>query len=342
MSRFSHRAEVLYSNRARVLELFADILDYPVVGLARKAAECVALIKSVQPQAAALLASFQSFAEETSVGKLQEVYSGFFDLNSICHPYVGYQLFGENYKRSVFLVELKKSYRSGGFESDPTEMPDRLSIVLRFAAQNEGDDIDALLNKGLLPALERMTTKPETESHQHGPADIDGDTGIERAKLDDRDLRKQLKAQQREARKLLEGQSQEDDRKQLKGQGQGDVLEGGFLLAMSDDYDIEEAEKRAHPYHQVLDSLRLLLNEGMTKKRADRSVEQERVLSWTRERFNLDEDETIMVSELPCSDPGCPPVETHVVFWTEAGRQHFKVYKPLAEVAADDLLDWRA
>jgi len=342
MSRFSHRADVLYTNRSKVLGLFADMLDYPDVGLEHKAAECVALVKSVQPQAAALLASFRDFAEKTPVGKLQEVYSGFFDLNSICHPYIGYQLFGENYKRSVFLIELKKSYRTSGFEPDSSEMPDRLSIVLRFASQNDGDDIDGLLNNGLLPSLERMTTKPETEGHTHGAADIDGDTGIERAKLDDRDLRKQIKAQQREARKLLEGQSQEDDRKQLKGQGQGDVLEGGFLLAMSEDYDVEEAEKRAHPYHQVLDSLRLLLSEGMTKKRADRSAEQERVLSWTRERFNLDEDETIMVSELPCSDPGCPPVETHVVFWTQAGRQHFKVYKPLAEVAADDLLDWRA
>jgi nitrate reductase delta subunit len=342
MSRFSHRADVLYSNRSKVLELFADILDYPVPDLDRKASECAALVRAVQPQAAALLESFRSFAQEVTVGKLQEVYSGFFDLNSICHPYVGYQLFGENYKRSIFLVELKKSYRASGFESSAAEIPDRLSIMLRFAAQSDSEDVDALLNKGLLPALERMTTKPETESHQHGPADIDGDTGIERAKLDDRELRKQIKDQQREARKALEGQNQNDDRKQMKGQSQGDVLEGGFLLAMSEDYDVEEVEKRTHPYHQVLDALRLLLNDGMTKNRADRSAEQERVLGWTRERFNLDEDETIMVSELPCSDPGCPPVETHVVFWTQAGRQHFKVYKPLAEVAADDLLDWRA
>ena len=120
------------------------------------------------------------------------------------------------------------------------------------------------------------------------------------------------------------------------------MLENGFLLAMSEDYELADIEKLAHPYHQALDALRLVLHEGMTKKGADRSAEQERVLGWTRERFKLDEDETIMVSELPCSDPGCPPVETHVVFWTEAGRQHFKVFKPLAEVAADDLLDWRA
>ena len=39
-------------------------------------------------------------------------------------------------------------------------------------------------------------------------ADIDGDTGIERAKLDDRELRKQMKGQQREARKKLKGREQ--------------------------------------------------------------------------------------------------------------------------------------
>jgi nitrate reductase delta subunit len=342
MSRFSHRADVLYSHRAKVLGLFADILDYPAPDLARKTAECAALIGAAQRQAATLLDSFRSFAEETPLGKLQEVYSGFFDLNSICHPYVGYQLFGENYKRSVFLVGLKKSYRAEGFEASADEIPDRLSIVLRFAAQSKSGDVDDLLARGLLPALERMTTKPETEGHQHGTADIDGDTGIERGKIDERDDRKLRKSLEQAARKQLNGQSQGDERKQLKGQGQGDLLEAGFLLAMSEDYDIEDVEKRAHPYHQALDALRLLLHEGMTKKGADRSSEQERVLAWTRERFKLDDEDSIMVSELPCSDPGCPPVETHVVFWTQAGRQHFKVFKPLAEVAADDLLDWRA
>ena len=320
MSRFSNRAEILFSRRAAVLGLFADILDYPAPGLARKAAECAALIGAAQPEAAALLESFHGFAEETSLGKLQEVYSGFFDLNSICHPYVGYQLFGENYKRSSLLVGLKKAYRAEGFEADTSDIPDRLSIVLRYVAQSKGgEEIDELLNRGLLPALERMTTKPESDAHHHdGAIDIDGHTGIERAKLDDR-----------------------DERKQLKGQAQGGTLAGGFLLAMSEDYDKDAAEKRVHPYHQALEALRLLLEVGLTKKSPGLSAEQERVRTWAREHFNLGEDETIMVSELPCSDPGCPPVETHLVFWTQAGRQQFKVFKPLAEVLPDDLLGLR-
>jgi nitrate reductase delta subunit len=321
MALFSNRAEVLFSRRAQLLELFADILDYPAPGLAEKAVECATLIGTAQPEAAALLRSFHEFAEEKPLGKLQEIYSGFFDLNSICHPYIGYQLFGENYKRSVLLIELKKAYRAAGFEASPAEIVDRLSVVLRFIAQSRGgEDIDELLNRGVLPALARMTTKPETDAHQHdGAVDVDGDTGIERAKLDDR-----------------------EERRQLKGQSQGDILGPGFLLAMSDDYDSHDAgQKRAHPYHQALEALRLLVDLGLTKKTPGISAEQERVRTWAREHFNLPEDETIMVSELPCSDPGCPPVETHLVFWKQGGRHQFKVFKPLAEVVPDDLLGLR-
>ena len=63
----------------------------------------------------------------------------------------------------------------------------------------------------------------------------------------------------------------------------------------------------------------------------------DRVRDWTRTRFALTDDETIMVSEMACSVPGCPPIETHLVFWTAAGRHHFKIFKPLAAVIEDDL-----
>jgi len=63
----------------------------------------------------------------------------------------------------------------------------------------------------------------------------------------------------------------------------------------------------------------------------------DRVREWTRARFKLMEDETVMASEVSCAIPGCPPIETLVVFWTAAGRHHFKVFKPVADVAEDDL-----
>jgi nitrate reductase delta subunit len=76
---------------------------------------------------------------------------------------------------------------------------------------------------------------------------------------------------------------------------------------------------------------------GFTTKRPDRAAAVAHVRGWTKARFALTDDETVMVSELACGVPGCPPIETHVVFWTPAGRHHFKIFKPLAQVTEDDL-----
>jgi hypothetical protein len=72
-------------------------------------------------------------------------------------------------------------------------------------------------------------------------------------------------------------------------------------------------------------------------KRGADGTALDRVRDWTRARFKLVEDEAVMVSEVACGVPGCPPIETHVVFWTALGRHYFKVFKPLADVAEDDL-----
>ena len=72
-------------------------------------------------------------------------------------------------------------------------------------------------------------------------------------------------------------------------------------------------------------------------KRQDHGPALDRVRDWTRGRFALADDETVMATQIACTVPGCPPIETHIVFWTALGRHHFKVFKPVAEVAEDDL-----
>ena len=68
----------------------------------------------------------------------------------------------------------------------------------------------------------------------------------------------------------------------------------------------------------------------------------ERVAAQTRQRFNLPADTVVFVAQLACSSPGCPPLETVVVFWTAAGVRHrFKIFKTVNEITAEDLpYDW--
>jgi len=76
---------------------------------------------------------------------------------------------------------------------------------------------------------------------------------------------------------------------------------------------------------------------GFAKKSPEHLAALERVRTWTRERFKLCDDAAILVAEVACGLPGCPPLETVVAFWADEKRHHFKVFKPIAEVVPDDL-----
>ena len=76
----------------------------------------------------------------------------------------------------------------------------------------------------------------------------------------------------------------------------------------------------------------------LSKRSPEHYAALDRVKAWTRERFGLPEEAAIMVAEVTCSVPGCPPLETAVAFWTAIDRRHqFKVFKPVEQVALDDL-----
>ncbi len=81
---------------------------------------------------------------------------------------------------------------------------------------------------------------------------------------------------------------------------------------------------------------------GPSRRNAATRRHIRRVRDIARERFRLAEDEVLTVAEIECALPGCPPVETVIVFWTQNGEQrhHYKIFKPVAGVTEDDLPPW--
>jgi len=74
------------------------------------------------------------------------------------------------------------------------------------------------------------------------------------------------------------------------------------------------------------------------KRSAGTLAASERLKAWTRRRFALEDDCVVFVTELSCGLPGCPPLETIVAFWSAPDTRHqFKFFKPLQEIAEDDL-----
>ncbi|MEM7094264.1 MAG: hypothetical protein AAF567_14775 [Actinomycetota bacterium] len=47
----------------------------------------------------------------------------------------------------------------------------------------------------------------------------------------------------------------------------------------------------------------------------------------------------MLVTELECSEPGCPPIETVIALLREGEQVQHKIHKPIAEVSEADVLD---
>jgi nitrate reductase delta subunit len=76
---------------------------------------------------------------------------------------------------------------------------------------------------------------------------------------------------------------------------------------------------------------------GFTKKGPQHREALDRVREWVRRRFDLGDEAAILVAEVACAVPGCPPLETVVAFWFNERRHHYKVFKPVRDVTEDDL-----
>jgi hypothetical protein len=54
--------------------------------------------------------------------------------------------------------------------------------------------------------------------------------------------------------------------------------------------------------------------------------------------LGLAEDATVMVTELTCSEEGCPPIETVIaVFQSAKPKIQFKMHRSLADITAHDI-----
>jgi len=50
-----------------------------------------------------------------------------------------------------------------------------------------------------------------------------------------------------------------------------------------------------------------------------------------------DTDVTILVTELTCTEPGCPPTETVIALMHPGAPRQYKIHKPLVDVTASDI-----
>ncbi len=139
----------------------ADLLDYPEPGLPGRAVACAA---AVDGPAAEALSRFTEALHGLSQGEREEIYTRTFDLQPETCLYIGHHLFGEDWRRSMFMARLKHQYDERGF-SGGAESPDWLPAVLRFVdAEPHGPETEELLRDCVIPAAARLLHVLEQKS----------------------------------------------------------------------------------------------------------------------------------------------------------------------------------
>ncbi|MEW6085721.1 MAG: nitrate reductase molybdenum cofactor assembly chaperone [Chloroflexota bacterium] len=146
-------------SNSSLFDLFAALLEYPSTETTGQARVCLAQLQPIHPEAAEALEKFVRRLDQLSLEKMRELYTITFDMQPVCYPYVGYHLFGESYKRGAFMAQLNEAYHAFGYSAGQ-ELPDHLTVILRYlgldATNRAGEFCQALLNSGLMPALEKM------------------------------------------------------------------------------------------------------------------------------------------------------------------------------------------
>jgi hypothetical protein len=57
------------------------------------------------------------------------------------------------------------------------------------------------------------------------------------------------------------------------------------------------------------------------------------------EHFRLPEDAAVMLTELQCTEPGCPPLETVIAILTANKKtRQYKLHKGITEISEADIL----
>jgi nitrate reductase molybdenum cofactor assembly chaperone len=134
----------------------ADLLDYPREGCPSLIESCGELVSGESPEISDAFTNFREGVVTLSLSELQEVYTRTFDLSPVCALDIGYHLFGENYKRGVFLANLRETEAPFDLGQEH-QLPDYLPVLLRLVARLEDEELrGSLISECLIPALEKM------------------------------------------------------------------------------------------------------------------------------------------------------------------------------------------
>lgn len=143
--------------KAEIYENLAKTLCYPDENTVSIVRNLIQEFNQIGPEFNETFGPYLTYLETENREKLEEGYTGTFDVQAVCPLEVGYALFGEDYKRGEFLVRMSGLHKEYNSNLITSELADYLpNILMLLAKMPEGEFKKDLIEKILMPAIARM------------------------------------------------------------------------------------------------------------------------------------------------------------------------------------------
>lgn len=136
--------------------LFAELFRYPHSSTKSKLLDLKELIANDYPESLDLISSFIEQQNNKNLDEQREYYIKTFDVQASCYMDIGYILFGEDYKRGEFLVNLSKEHKIAGNDCG-SELADHLpNLLLLLTKTQDKVFAEELAYCLMIPAIKEM------------------------------------------------------------------------------------------------------------------------------------------------------------------------------------------
>lgn len=142
-------------------EILAGLFDYPDENFRTRLQEILNAVQADFQQYSYLVQQYASATENLSLHELEEYYLNTFLLNAVSSLDIGFVLFGEDYKRNIFLSQMQLEQNKAGNDCG-VELADHLPNVLRLLPKLEKDFREEFSWCLLLPAVSEICLKFST------------------------------------------------------------------------------------------------------------------------------------------------------------------------------------
>lgn len=141
----------------------ADLFRYPTEKLMDDSLDVIETLSSDYPNQAEIVKGFIENFSSLTLHQRQEYYIKTFDIQAVCFLDIGYVLFGEDYKRGDFLVQMKEEQRKANNDCG-VELPDHLPNVLTLLSKTSEEFAEELVATICIPAIEEMIEKFQSQN----------------------------------------------------------------------------------------------------------------------------------------------------------------------------------